>query len=86
MIQFMGGVWGMNRAELINGRTAVNRHLYLVNEFVADVKRFAENHEKSLEDSLDYLLAVKIKHSSNDTARCAWEIIAEKAKFDLHIK
>ena len=86
MIKFMGGVWGMNRVELINGRTAVNRHLYLVNEFVADVKKFAENHEKSLEDSLDYLLSVNIKHSSNDTAKCAWEIIAEKAKFDLNIK
>jgi hypothetical protein len=82
----MGGVWGMNRVETINGRTAVNRHLYLVIEFVDDVKRFAENHEKTLEDSLNYLLAVKIKHSSNDTARCAWEIIAEKAKIDLDIK
>jgi len=76
----------MNRTETINARTAVNRHLYLVDEFVDNVKRIAKNHGKSLEDSYEYLLAVKIKNSSNNTAKCAWEIIAEKAKFDLGIK
>lgn len=70
----------------INARTAVNRNNLLINEFVDNVKRISTNHGKSLEDSYKYLLAVKIKNSSNDTARCAWEIRAEKAKFDLGIK
>ena len=76
----------MNRTETINARTAVNRNNFLINEFVADVKRFAKNHEKSLKDSLEYLLAVNIKHSSNNTAKCAWEIRAEKAKAILGLK
>tara|TARA_R100000951_G_scaffold52673_1_gene44363 strand:- start:2698 stop:2946 length:249 start_codon:yes stop_codon:yes gene_type:complete len=82
----MGGVWGMNRVETINASTAVNRNNLLIKDLVESTENFAKNWNKTLAESLDYQVQLQIKYSTNDTARCAWEIRGEKAGLILGLK
>ena len=82
----MGGIWGMNRVETINARTAVNRNNLLIKDLVQSTENFAKNWNKTLAESLDYQVQLRIKHSTNNNAKCAWEIRAEKAKAILGLK
>lgn len=64
----------------MNARLADLENQILINELVSSVKDFSARKKVSLQEALDFKIAIHIKQSQREGAKAAWEQRADQAR------
>jgi hypothetical protein len=61
----------------MNARLAIEENERFIRHLFTDVKEFSERKSKSLVESLNFIVDLKIKHCKSDAERVAWHLRRE---------